>query len=141
MPEEVHVVGEGKLPKAVPVTFDQLASGKEDSQFVEISGIVHSVHFEETSQYYLIEMATGGGRLAVYAKNLPVAQPEDLVDGTNRVRGVCSTEFNRQRQLFAIRLMVPPPEDLVLERPAATDPFAIPTRSIDSLLQFTPFLA
>jgi PAS domain-containing protein len=138
VPQHVRIIGESKLPPAAAVTFDRLASGKEDSQFVEIVGIVRSVHLEEASQYYAIELATGGGRLTVYTKSLPVTRADDLVDSTLRVRGVCSTEFNRQRQLFAIRLMVPRPEDLMLEKPAAVDPFAVPTRSIGSLLQFTP---
>jgi PAS domain S-box-containing protein len=137
-PVRVRVIGEGRLPAAVPVTFDQLASGKEDSQFVEVAGIVRSVHFDETSQYYLIEVATGGGRLTVYTRDLPTEHKDNLVDSTVRVRGVCSTQFNRQRQLFAIRLMVPRPEDFVVEKPAAGDPFAAPIRSIGSLLQFTP---
>ncbi|MFO1476754.1 MAG: PAS domain-containing sensor histidine kinase [Verrucomicrobiota bacterium] len=134
----VRIVGEDKLPPALPATLDQLASGKEDSQFVEVAGIVRSVHFDETTQYYAIELAAGGGRLTVYTAHLPAADTNDLVDSMVRVRGVCSTQFNRQRQLFAIRLMVPRPEDFVVETPAAGDPFTAPTRSIGSLLQFTP---
>lgn len=138
VPEHVRILGEAPLPVAKPVTFDQLASGKEDSQFVEVVGIIRSVQFEEASQHHLIELATGGGRLPVYAKRLPVSKFDELVGSTVRVRGVCSTVFNRQRQLFAIRLMVPRLEDLTIEKPAASDPFNIPTRNIGSLLQFTP---
>ena len=54
MPAQVTILGNGTLPQAKPVTFDQLASGKEDSQFVEIAGIVRSVRFDETSQYFSI---------------------------------------------------------------------------------------
>jgi len=137
-PERVVVVGEAPLPSPKPVTYEQLASGKEDSQFVEIAGIVRWVHLDETSQNHLIEIATGGGRLLVYARELPVHRTEELLDSTVRVRGVCSTLFNQRRQLFAIRLMVPRPADLVIESPAPRDPFSIATRPIDSLLQFAP---
>ena len=130
--------GEAPLPVAKPVTYEQLASGAEDSQFVEISGIVRSVRNVEASPYHQIEIATGGGRLMVFAKVLPVASLAELLDSTVRVRGVCSTQFNHQRQLFAIRLMVPRPDDLQIEIPAPREPFAIPARSIGSLLQFTP---
>lgn len=138
VPERVRVFGTAPLPSAKPVTFDQLASGKEDSQFVELDGIIRSVQFEEASQHHVIELATGGGRLPVYAKYLPALKLDELVGSTARVRGVCSTVFNRQRQLFAIRLMVPRLEDLTIEKPAGSDPFDIPTRNIGSLLQFTP---
>ncbi len=138
VPDLVRPVGEAPLPKPKPVTYDQLASGQEDSQFVEIVGIVRWVHLDEASQYHLVEIATGGGRLSVYARQLPVKRTEDLLDSTVRVRGVCSTQFNHQRQLFAIRLMVPRADDLVIEEPAPREPFAIATRPTGSLLQFAP---
>lgn len=138
MPAQVTILGNGTLPQAKPVTFDQLASGKEDSQFVEIAGIVRSVRFDETSQYFSIGLSTGGGRLTVYAKQLPVASPDAMIASTIRARGVCSTVFNRQRQLFNIRLMSPRAEDLVIERPASADPYATAMQNIGSLLQFTP---
>ncbi len=137
-PGQIRVLGTAPLPKPKPVTYEQLASGTEDSQFVEIAGIVRSVHFDDASQHHSIEIATGGGRLSVFARQLPVPRTEELLDSIVRVRGVCVTQFNHQRQLFAIRLMVPRPEDLVIERPAPPEPFAIPARPIRSLLQFAP---
>lgn len=135
--DKLTVVGEAPLPKAKPVTYQQLASGAEDSQFVEIDGIVRSVHSGE-SQYHQIEITTGGGRLLIFARQLPVQNPEELLDSTVRVRGVSSTKFNHQRQLFAIQLMVPRPDDLEIEIPATKDPFAVATRPLGSLLQFAP---
>jgi len=116
--DKVRVTGEMPLPQAKPVTYEQLASGTEDSQFVEITGLVRSVRKIENSDYHQIEIVTGGGRLLIFARGLPVQQPEALLDSTVRVRGVCSTQFNHQRQLFAIRLMVPRPDDLAIEIPA-----------------------
>jgi signal transduction histidine kinase len=138
VPQQIRVLGEAPLPTPKPVTYEQLASGVEDSQFVEIAGIARSVQFHEASQHFLIEIFTGGGRLSVYARRLPVDRPEEMPDSAVRVRGVCSTKFNRQRQLFAIRLMVPRPEDLVVEVPAPEAPFALAARPIGSLLQFRP---
>jgi len=134
----VTLTGVMPLPIAKPVTYDQLASGTKDSQFVEVTGIVRAVRKLDASLYYQIEIATGGGRLLIIAKTLPVLPPEALLDSTVRVRGVCSTQFNHQRQLFAIRLMVPRPDDLKIVIPATHDPYLIPVRSIGSLLQFTP---
>ncbi len=138
VPKEINVIGEAPLPAAKPVTYQQLASGKEDSQFVEITGIVRWANYDEALQHYLIEIATGGGRLSVYARQLPVTRSEELLDSTVRVRGVCSTKFNRQGQLFAIRLMVPRPEDVVVEQAAPQEAFDIIERPIGSLLQFAP---
>ena len=138
MVNKISISGEMPLPQPKPTTYESLATGTEDSQFVSIAGIVRAVHRPENSQYYQIEIATGGGRLLVYAKNLPVPDADELLDSTVRVCGVCSTQFNHQRQLFAIRLMVPRPEDLKIEIPATKAPFDTLTRPIGSLLQFTP---
>lgn len=138
VPQKITVVGRAPLPTPRRVTYQELASGQEDSQFVEIAGIVRSVQFHDPSKHFQIEIATGGGRLSVYARALPVKRPEELLDSKVRVRGVCSTKFNHQRQLFAIRLMVPRPEDLAIEVPAPRDPFEIKARPIGSLLRFAP---
>lgn len=138
VPEQITVVGDKRLPPPKVATYEQLASGQEDSQFVEIVGIVHSVQIHEPSKNYLVEIATGGGRLSVYVRELPVKRAEDLLDSTVRVRGVCSTQFNHQRQLFSIRLLVPRSEDLVVKQPSPADPYAIEARPIGSLLQFSP---
>jgi len=139
VPQRIQVIGEAPLPTAKPVTYEQMASGMDDSQFVEITGTVRSVQqLQDASQLYEIVIATGSGRLTVYARQLPVAQAGSMVDSDVRARGVCSTKFNHQRQLFAVRLMVPEVEDLVVELPAPEDPFAVTARTIGSLLQFNP---
>ena len=138
VPNSVKVIGEGNLPAAKPVLLEQLVSGQEDSQFVEVVGIVRSVRFEQESQHYLIDLVTGWARFTAYAKELPLARIEELVDSTVKVRGVCSTLFNRQRQLFGFRLLVPRAADVVIEKPASGNPFDISVQSIGSLLQFTP---
>ena len=135
---QIQILGRGAFPVSKPVTFEQLASGQEDSQFVEVHGIVRAAYFDQTSGYFFVEIATGGGRLTAYARKLPVAQSGDLVDSAVTVRGVCVTRFNRQRQLFDIRLLVPRPTDLAIDVPAAGDPFAVETQPIEKLLQFTP---
>ena len=139
VPQSITVIGQTPLPEPKVVTFEQLASGIDDSQFVEITGIVRSVQqLQDASQLYMMEIATGAGRLTVYARALPVAQIQNMVDSTVRVRGVCATKFNRQRQLFAVRLMVPLLEDLTIVSPAPQEPFAAPVQTIGSILQFNP---
>jgi PAS domain S-box-containing protein len=138
VPRHITILGQGTYPPAIPASFEQVASGQNDSQFVEVRGIVRSAHPDEQTKYFFIEIATGGGRLTALARELPVARSEDLADSIVRARGVCITRFNRQRQLFDTRLLVPRPEDLVVELPARSDPFSVPTQPIGSLLKFAP---
>ena len=137
-PQQTKILGAGTFPPAKPVSYEDLASGGEDSQFVEIHGIVRAVSFDAQTKYYSIEIATGGGRLTALATQLPVRREEDLEDSTVKIRGVCVSRFNLQRQLFDLRLLVPRPTDVVIETPAPSHPFDAPTRPIEQLLQFTP---
>src|SRR5277367_1422202 len=134
----ITALGTGPLPEPKSVTYEQLASGVEDSQYIELTGIVRSVRPAEDVPYQLLDIAAGGGRLLVYAKDVPVKPIDRLCDSTVHIRGVCSTKFNHKRQLFAIRIMVPRAADLEITSPAPKDPFAIAARSIGSLLQFAP---
>lgn len=139
VPQTIRVLGEHSLPVAKPVTDEQLASGVEDSQFVEISGVVRSVEqLQDISRLNMIKIASASGILTIYAAQLPGTSAGNIVDSTLRVRGVCASKFNRRRQLFDVRIMVPRAQDLVVEKPAPAEPFAIPTRPVGSLLQFNP---
>jgi len=137
-PTAITVVGQAPLPTATPVSLEQLVSGREDSQFVEFKGLVRSVRLDPDSQNYLIDIVTGGERFTVYARQLPVTQPQDLVDSVIKVQGVCSTLFNHQRQLFGLRLLVPQADGLTVETPAPHSPYDLPLQKVNSLLQFSP---
>ncbi|HEV2456099.1 MAG TPA: PAS domain-containing sensor histidine kinase [Verrucomicrobiae bacterium] len=137
MARNIEILGTGIFPQAHAVSFEQIASGQDDSQFVEIQGTVRAAQFDAASGYYLVDIAAGGGRITAYAKQLPVGRGA-LVDSTVTVRGVCVTEFNHQRQLFDIRLLVPRSSDLVIQAAAPDNPFSAPTLPIERLLQFTP---
>jgi len=133
----IRILGESKLPEPKEVSFEELESGQEDSQFVEISGVIRAVRFEEQSSYYVIDLATGQGRLTLLAKQLPVAKSDQFVDCTVRAKGVCITHFNTQRQLFDIGILIPEPDDLVIEHQAPTDPGVILEQPIKSVMQYT----
>lgn len=132
----IRILGEGTFPTAKPVSFEQLASGQEDSQFVEIHGVVRSIQKDKESNLNSIEIATGGGRLTALAVQSTVSPGENLVDSIVRINGVCITRFNRHRQLFDVGLLIPQPDDLLIEKSAPNDPFAIPAQPIESLLRF-----
>ncbi|HVV00367.1 MAG TPA: PAS domain-containing sensor histidine kinase, partial [Verrucomicrobiae bacterium] len=134
----IRVIGKAPMPPARVVSYQQLASGAEDSQFVETDGIVRACYPDEATGQKVIELATGGGRLKAYSRALPIQNPDALIDSTVRIRGVCSTVFNRRGQLFRIRLLVPSAQDVQVLTPAPRNPFHIPPRNISALLRFTP---
>lgn len=138
IPQSLELLGPGQFPAARPVTFEQVASGAEDSQFVELRGIVRCVQWNDQLQLNELDLATGGGRLKVFLARLPRGAGGNLVDGIARVRGVCAGRFNLQRQLFDTRLLVPRAEDLTVESPAPAHPFDAPTQPMEQLFRFAP---
>ncbi|NOS69776.1 MAG: PAS domain S-box protein [Verrucomicrobia bacterium] len=62
----------------------------------------------------------------------------NLVGSEVSIKGVCGTWFNKQRQLFGIRLMVTSTEDIVVENPAPTNALTQPAQPIGNLMRFTP---
>lgn len=141
VPTTVKTIGEGKMPAAIPATVRQLLGGALDGQLVEISGKVRSARFEKPTGNYYIDIVTDGERYTAIVKEVTLPKTSDLWGATVRVRGVSSTLFNRQRQLFGFQLLVPNIGGLVVEKPAPTDPFEVPVQPMDKLLQFTPEMA
>ncbi len=98
--------------------------------------MVRAVRFDSEVSHYVIDLATGQGRLTLEMSQLPVAQGDQLVDSVVRAKGVCITHFNLQRQL-SISDCVPQPEDLVIVSTAAERPNLIPNQPIGSVMQYT----
>lgn len=138
MPASVKVVGDGQLPAAKAVDLEEMVGGTQDSQWVEFTGKVRAVRFEKVTGYHVLDFASGGERFSVYAKEIPVADADELVEATLRVRGVCATMFNHQRQLFGVRLLVPGKEGVSVVRAASQKPFDQPVEKINALLRFAP---
>ena len=135
---ELKVLGRGEIPIPRRVTYEELMTGRLDSQWVEVSGCLRSCvllppsPLRETRRMSL-QLATGGGRLMVEVSRDGVS-PE-WVDGTVRVRGLCFHWYNNKQQLYQMLLKVPDGEPVVLEE-APTPLSLLPTNRIGSLLQY-----
>jgi hypothetical protein len=134
--ERVRVLGEGKLPTARQVPFDELGSSQEDCQWVEVRGIVRTAA-QVAENRFEIELAVAGSRLRVYLLEPPPGGLTRIVDSTVRLRGVRGCIFNQKRQVLAPLLLVNAGNSVV-EELAPEDPFATLVRPLPSLLQFMP---
>ncbi|HLW79263.1 MAG TPA: ATP-binding protein, partial [Terriglobia bacterium] len=132
----ITVVGEGRLPVARAVSFQRMASGAEDSQWVETDGIVHSA--VRHREHLTLSLAVDGGRVVVRVPAFRDAVPAGLVDSQVRLRGACATIFNQKNRLTGVLLLVPSLAQLRVEGRAPGDPFALPLQPAKSLLTFTP---
>jgi signal transduction histidine kinase/DNA-binding response OmpR family regulator len=134
------VVGHAPLPPGRPVNIDDLVSGREDSQLIDIVGTVRAVRRAAAPiEHYLeLDLSHGRERMPTFVP-LPATAPIPAglgVDAAIRVRAVAATLFNDYRQTFGSRLLVPTLADLQILSPAPADPFALDITPTDRLLDF-----
>lgn len=136
---DIRVLGSGRLPEAIPSSFEELLSGRLDRRRVEVGGVVRGqrVNPEAGLNWLVLELATGGRRLTVNVTHEIVGHPE-LVDARVRVRGVCALDPGERQAAFLPVVDAHSLEDVSVTRPAHPRPFEMPTRTLDRLLQFSP---
>jgi signal transduction histidine kinase len=132
MAERITVLGRVALPTPNRLSYEQLASGRQDSQWVEVLGVVRSV-VPGTKDRTRLDLMLNGQRLTALVGDLDVAEAQKLVGATVRAQGVCRTRFNRKRQLRAPYLSVTSLSNIVVEIPAPGEIAEVP---LASLLQF-----
>jgi len=127
----------GAMPKATSVTLDQLMSGSQDSQWVEVSGIVHSI-ISKTNEYHMQIHLLGGTLNVIVQDDQPGDISTNFVDGEVLIRGVCVSQLNQSQRLSGVTLYVPGFDHIHIIRPPNPNPFELPVQSIHQLLQFQP---
>ena len=128
-------VGTEPLPEAKPVTIEQLMAGIEACQRVEISGTVRAAHIENGR--LVVDLASGGNRLRVFAKIPSEMDPQSLIAATVRARGTAVTRYNASlRQLISVSVYVPDIADFVVEQYELKNPFEEPVIPLNSIAQY-----
>ena len=128
-------LGTSPLPEAKRVPIEQLVAGLEDSQRVEISGVIRS--FRSKGVVTVFEIASGGYRVEVNSIPPPEINPQTLIGAKVRVRGTASTFYNgKLRHLITVGLHVPVSSDFVVERIESSDPFTERLTPLDNLAQY-----
>lgn len=133
----VKKIGVAKLPKAKPVTYQQLITGALDGQWVQIKGVVRKCYEPDPkSGIQRIVVASDGGLVPVrfYHKAGQTIEPDAEV----RIQAVCLYQFNQRGQALTPILQIPHDKSVLVTKPAPKNPFDAPVRSAASLLMFSP---
>ena len=131
----VTLLSHGAPPPPRRTQADHLATGAEDSQWIELDGVVRAVSGQHNHAF--VDVVTGGRRVRATIPSVPSgAIPYWLIDSRVRVHAVAGSEFNKDRQLTGIQLFVPSVLGITVEESAPADPFATPVRPFASLFQF-----
>lgn len=128
-------VGTAPLPEPKQVPIEQIMSGAEDGQRVEVTGIVRAV---QTGPVNLdVELASGGYRLHAFPKIISTPDAESLIGARVRIKGTPAATFNATlRHLISVVLVVPLPTDFVVEKTEPVDPFEKPILPLKRIAQY-----
>ncbi len=132
---KLKVLGKGALPVPKQAPWDTMATGHETAQWVEVSGIIQVAKPAPSNRMDMI-LWHAGRRVIIRLENAKNVNPEQYVDAEVRIQGVCGSLFNKRRQFTGYRIMTPTVRQILITKPANPDPFSLPVRKIDSLLQF-----
>lgn len=124
-------IGKGDPPTPLRIAVEQLATGRHDSQWVVVEGVVQR---QEVGYASLdLELAAGNSKLPVMVMNRADAKELDLVDSRVRMTGVVGSRYNSRGQLTGFHLTVPGLGQIEVLSPAP-NPFELPLTSSDGLL-------
>jgi signal transduction histidine kinase len=126
----LRILGRGEFPEPARPTWDELASGSLDAQWVELEGIV----LNTTNQH--MEMRLKGGDISCF-----IPDSADLQSYSNavvRVRGVVVADWDLFRHVTGLHLNLPSREFISMEMPAPENPFSLGAKPIKDLLFYNP---
>jgi len=129
-------LGEAPMPNPQRPTSDELASGRLDSQWIELEAVVRSVAEREGG--LVLNVSAGAFECSVFVLKYP-SVPTDIVDGQARIRGVFAGLYDPNSvRVIGFQVLTPSWSDVkVLQRPTQ-GPWSVPMRPIRWLLRLTP---
>ena len=132
---QIKVIGHSVLP-ANPArpSLALMKTGILDSQWIEVSGIVHSV--AEFRHNVMLQLEMEGGTVSVVMVKEESAKYSALVDAKVRLRANASPTFNTSRQMIGVRLMCPGLSAITLVEASPNDPYLLPVIPVDKLLRW-----
>jgi PAS domain S-box-containing protein len=131
----VRILGEGPYPVAHRVSGDDLASGRQDSQWVEVEAVVRSAIERGTD--LTLNVSAGALQFRVFVPDYGTSTT-DLVDAAVRIRGVFAGTYTPGDMFTGFELLVPNPKDFKIVRRRSGGLYSLPVRPIHFFLRLTP---
>ncbi len=135
---KIQILGVGKLPPDPELPLSDILSGREDAQWVGITGILKAVKKDSNGELFLT-INTGPEDIeAQIPPNLSEGKEgQNLIGSKVHVSGVCATITNSRGQFVDIKVFVPGWPCVTVLQKSVSDPFALQLQSISSLLHFS----
>ena len=126
-------LGTGMLPNPVQPMFNQLINGAMHCNYVELEGVITSFLENNT-----ITLLTRGGRINVRLNSEGAAVPEKMLGATIRLRGTLVADWNEASRKVLVGSIYLDQQKVTVIHPVPANPFSLPLKSMDDLLQFDP---
>lgn len=134
----VRRVGTGPLPPLRHLPLASLVAGNEDSQRIEVEGVVQTVENPDAAGITTISLMADGHRWWVNFEHGRQIVAASLVDARVRVRGVLAPRVNLRSEVISLNINTMGVADLEILLPPPSDPFRSPHVELDRLLPFSP---
>lgn len=139
-PASIRILGKAPLPKPKQVTYETMASGKEDGLRSQVQGVVRKMAY----QFGLLElgMAAGNDRFTVYVPRFETRSfPTNLLGARVEATGVCSMKLDGQGLITGLWYYAPDLESIAVVHAPAADPYQGPAQPINTLLRYDSWAA
>lgn len=133
---QIKVIGYPGLPgDPRRPSFERLWSGTEDSQWVELEGVIHSIVNEDG--HIILQMVMDDRPIKINMGSEPGAAYSGLVDSKISIRGNVGAIFDAKRtHMIGIRLSCPNLSAVRVLEASPSDPFKLQPLPIDKLLKW-----
>jgi len=133
----LKVVGHQGLPAPRPADLSRVLAGLEDSQLVEISGVVRDLARDD-QDHLTMRLSVARERFNVHVPRIGTQPLPDGfgVDAEVRLVAVVGARFNPRRQIVGAQLWVPTTAQIHVDRPGRRDIDDLPIRTTSQVLGF-----
>jgi signal transduction histidine kinase len=130
-------IGRQGVPPPLRPSTELLLSGSQDTQWIEVEGVVRN-HNPNGPGPELLTVIVAGHRCPVIFRDHSGLVPAQLVDARVRIRGVLLNIANLRSQVAGLKIHSNGRQDIDILDPPPADPFHAPRVSLDRLIPFDP---
>lgn len=128
-------IGVESLPEARPVTIEQLMSGAEDGQLIQISGVLRNAQLN--GYRLLIQVVSGGYRLHAFVPIPSQTNLQSLIGAKVLLKGTVATAYNAPlRHIVGVTLYISRSDNFIIEQPAPASPYNAPLIPLNAIAQY-----
>lgn len=128
-----RILGRASLPAPDRNEIEAVFQGQRDCRWIELPGVIQSL--TAGARDAMAQVLCGTHRLRAFIHG-PTGELAALVNAEVKLRGVTGALYNNRRQMLGVVLYVPGREYIQVEQPAPADPFDLPLRTAQTLLQY-----